>query len=164
MPRRPAVPTALGLALCAGLIGLTGTAPAAEPAADAGPLPRSFRIEDLRVRLERSAGPVAGAAARSLEFSGRVVEQRGELLAMLDTLQALQFFSLPSRMTVQTSHVLREDGTVQTQWLQRSDEPATRICVAVSPGQERCVTFTASAAPADLVRFADQVFAGHVRR
>ena len=81
-----------------------------------------------------------------------------------DTLQALQFFSLPSRMTVQTSHVLREDGTVQTQWLQRSDEPATRICVAVSPGQERCVTFTASAAPADLVRFADQVFAGHVRR
>lgn len=162
MPRRPAVPNTLGLVLCASLIGLTGTAPAAEPAA--GALPRSFRIEDLRVRLERSAGAVAGAAARSLEFSGAVPAQRGDLLAMLEALQALQFFSLPGQMTVQTSYVLREDGTVQTQWLHRSDEPTTRVCVAVSPGQERCVRFTATAAPADLVRFADQAFARAVQR
>jgi hypothetical protein len=154
----PRVLTALSLlVLCASLTGLSDAATTAEPATAAPP--RSVRIEDLRVRLERGAGQVAGSAARSVVLSGAVAGQRDTLVALLNALHAVHFFALPGQMTLQTSVVLQEDGTVQTQWLHRSDEPTTRVCVSVSTAYEKCVTFTATAGPADLVQLADQTFA-----
>jgi hypothetical protein len=146
------------LALIAmGLLGTTSVM--------AGAPPSSARIEGVQVQVQQPAGQIAGSPARQVMRSGDVALQQADLRAMLDTLHALDFFHLPDRMTARTSVAQREGGTGQTQVLRMSDEPATRVCVLRgTPAYEKCVSFTASAGPAALVQWAEQVLTHAVSR
>jgi hypothetical protein len=160
-----------------GVLTLIGSATPASnnPTVPASGPPRTYRIEDVRIHMVRAEGRSTGPP-RQLLLSGAgpgsaVLEQQGQrrqgvwphgdLVALLNALYRLQFFSLPAQLTDRQSVFLRDDGTVQMQVLRRVDAPSTRVCVTISD-YAQCVSFSAEGSAA-LGQVVDQAFSNAER-
>jgi hypothetical protein len=134
--------------------GLTGSySMATERNPGASTVPGTYRLDEVGVRITQSPGRAAstknqilklsGSGEGTLERNSQTVSFRYEskaLLALLNDLYRIRFFDLPANYSVGRSVVLKDDGTVGTQFLKMTDAPSTSVCFSL-PVYEKCVTY-----------------------
>lgn len=129
--------------------------PASSPGLKA--LPAQLQLSDLRISLTRMMAhglppirlELAGNGQGSFERQGQSADfafSQGELLAVVNELLALHFFSLPDTLPAVPRLTLRPDGSVGQMMLPLTDTGSTQVCVAVPEGR-KCVSYGRDAPP-----------------
>lgn len=137
--------------------GLTGSCSMATErnAGTAGP-PGTYRLDEVRVRLTQTPGRAAstknyvltlnGTGSGTLERNNQTLAFQYEpkaLMALLNDFYRIRFFELPSDFSVGRSVILKNDGSIGTQFLKMTDASSTSVCFSL-PTYEKCVTYAAN--------------------
>ena len=142
---------------------------AAELDPDNGIPPKTYRLDEVSVRLTRHPGrPNFPVRRLSLSGKGTATLERDkqsqsfqyptkELMALLNDLYRIRFFDMPKDLTTRYSAFYKDDGTVATSMLRLSDAPSTSVCFAVA-AYEKCVTYTTDG-PYELEKLTQRLFA-----
>ena len=151
------------------LLGLMSGADAMANQASVGPggPPKSYRIEDVTVRVQIQA--TRGLPMRQVILSGNTTgtlerdQQKlsfafpsKDLLAVVNTLYRMRFFNLQDSPGVRYSVFLKDDGMVTTQALKMNDVGDTRVCFSAGK-YEKCVSYVGDG-PAELQDIVRDVF------
>ena len=120
---------------------------------EASAVPGTYRLDEVGVRITQSPGraastknqilKLAGSGGGTLERNSQTATFRYEskaLLALLNELYRIRFFELPADYSVSRSVVLKDDGTIGTQFLKMTDAPSTSVCFSL-PVYEKCITY-----------------------
>jgi len=157
-------------ALFVGLLSMTGCS------ADNGPevskktrLPSTFSPSDVRIVAIRQSNITSIPMQRVIlqTTGGASLEQNGEvqpfecpvaeIVAAFSDIYRINFFDLPSNLTISRSATLGDDGLIRLSLLRMSDMATTSIEVSVE-GYSHKVVF-AENGPPELVAVAEQLFA-----
>ena len=153
--RVPALLQVLWSAVVAG--ALMGSAAPGSAAATEGWPPPTYRLDDVRMSVQRD--PAHGLPTQRVEISGTgtvsLLSQgrqsthpidRDGVLHAINTLYRMRFFDLPARLLPPRSVFAKEDGTVATQATRLHDATTTTVCFAVAD-RRKCVVYDAGAPP-----------------
>ena len=148
----------------------------AETALPSGAPPTSYRLDAIKLRLQRAPGHgqpkqalvVAGAGGAELEFgrpstTNTFTLSADEVMTLLNGLYHLRFFELPDVLRARSSVFLLADGRVGTQRANRLDTTACTVCVTL-PGYEKCVRFAEGDGTPELEAWTQAAFADALRR
>ena len=116
-----------------------------------GEPPKSYRIEDVAVRVQIQGarglpeqrvalnGNTSGTLERGQKNSS-FVYPTSDLMAVVNALYRIRFFAIPDSTGVRYSVFLNSDGMVVTQALKMNDIGQTRVCFAAG-SYEKCVSY-----------------------
>ena len=131
-------------------------------------LPKTFRLDELTIRLVRQNGNAAYAPQQLLMSSqGGSLQQHdrtqslrysaADLIGLLNQLLRLRFFDLPQRNSTRQVAMPQADGLVSLGELSLSNANTHSVCVALGAA-EHCVRY-GSEAPQELDQLVQRVFA-----
>ena len=157
------------LALCTA--GAAAMAAERNAAAD-GP-PRTYRLDEVTVRVQRQFGHGQPMGQLILPGQGQAMLQSGERkrlfdhpatdhLNVLNGLYRMRFFDMPAQLRAPLSVFLKDDGMVGTQALKMADAGSTSVCFSL-PGYQKCVRYDGTG-PRELDDFVERLFADAEQR
>jgi hypothetical protein len=154
--------------LLAGLFCLMGSSVmASQTILELGGVPVEYRLDEVSIRLSREHGHGFSPQRVMLAGTGQAMLERGgqnlpfhypnaDLMALLNELYRIRFFTMPTSYTTQYSIFLKDDGTVSTSILRMQDASSTTLCFAVADF-EKCVSFSLDG-PRELDELAKRIF------
>jgi len=133
------------------------------------PPPKTYRLDDVSIDLIRHAGVIVGSTDKHIRISGagNSTQKHGgkslsflystqDLLAVINSLNQLRFFELPTIHNIKYSVYLKDDGTVGKSALRMHDAANTTVCFNI-PEYKKCVTYNSDIAP-ELEKLVKHIF------
>ena len=142
-----------------------------KPGAD-GP-PRTYRVDEVTLRVQRQHGHGQPTGQLVLAGKGQSTLQSGDRkrlfehaakdhLNALNGVYRIRFFDMPEQLRSPLSVFLKDDGSVGTQALKMADAGSTMVCFNL-PQYEKCVRYDASG-PRELEDWVVRVWADAEQR